>query len=55
MILPLTKKGKVIYHICGKNLLEEVKTHHNALQMTTNQDKKFEVHFIELERFSKSV
>jgi hypothetical protein len=37
------------------NFFEEVKTYHNALQMTNGQDKKVEAHFIKLERFNKNM
>jgi hypothetical protein len=45
----------IVVFILNWGLLEEVKVYRSALQMTNKQDKKFEAHFIKLERFNKSV
>jgi hypothetical protein len=50
----LIRKAISIF-ILNWNLFGEVKTYHNALQMTNKQDEKLEAHFIELERFNRSI
>jgi hypothetical protein len=50
----LVKKTIVIF-IINWNYFENTKTYHTALQMTIEQSEEFEMHFIELERFKKSV
>jgi hypothetical protein len=45
----------IVVFILNWNLFEELKAYLNALQLRNKQDENFEVHFIELEKFNKSV